>query len=307
MDLRRQSAFCHQCQDVIDIIERFSAFVPFDNRGELVTEVVFRRVDPSRSDFEIFCATDERGWFYISMCDEGFLHAYDENGVLRWARTDLDNPGQLQVFKGQLYITMWNDSVDTTQVELYDRDTGVFQRLCGLPNSRLFDSFKGHILTMGILSTGEFVFSDWNGRIFIVPSENSNAKNITFFDTSHFKSQSSVISSIYIHSDDTIWLPRVFGNSRINIYTKTGQHLRSLPVEEVKWCSPSQIAISVIGEIFVSDHNRGLIVYNADFTFNRHVNLNNPPVINIQCIAVSKFGKVFIGGPLNAGIFKPVM
>ena len=312
MDLSRQPTLLCQCHDVINMIEHFSFFVPFDSNGELITKVEFHLPDPSDTIDEEFCTTDERGWFYISVCDVHSLYAFDENGIQKWTRVDLDNPGQVQIFQGQLYIVMWNNLIQTTRVEIYDRDTGVFQRFCKFPEPFPFRDFHGHAQTLGILSTGEFILTDWKGRVFVVPSENSNAKHVTFFNTNSVSSQIFSMSSVYVHSDDTIWLPQSLLNYRLNIYTKFGQHLRTMNLINVYWSSPCSISISKIGEIFVACGRNGLSVYNiGDLSFNRKITNkssgDNSYPDNIQDIAVSKNGNVILYGSHQARIVKPVV
>ena len=284
-----------QCFDIIQIICHYGSFQQIQKAKQLVN-INLPHIPLLESRHGIvgtFCASDRDGWFYISAGDMDVLRAYDRNGSLVWS---LDNvvhdPAQIVARGDELFVLAWDSAVSDTPwkqtrlLYVFGCKTGILKRQQNLHTHK--DCFQGHPKTMGILSTGEFVLTDWADYVVIFD------KNGVF--KSKFKiSDYSIIESIYVHIDDTIWLSGGFCDHDIAIYNREGNLLSTINLGS----DCHQVTGTPLGEVFAAT-NKGIFVLNADRSLSRVITNANK-----YCgVAVSVHGRMIAGGLSHAAIFE---
>lgn len=285
-----------QCHDVLKIISHYGSFYPMKKAKKVVElKIPFSPWINQRQDIgPICCATDRNGCFFIAIGDMDVLRAYDANGSLIWSLDHkIHDPAQIVERNGELFVLAWDSIVSNTPwkqtrlLYVFDCGTGALKRQQHLETHEPF--FKGHPKTIGILSTGEFVLTDWADRV-VVFDKSGTFKS--FFKLNEY----SMVDLIYIHTDDTIWLTGChLLYADIVVYNRDGRLLSTIDIGG----DCHQLSVTPIGEIFAAV-KKGILVLNPDQTFSRIVTSDG----TYRGVAVSTVhGRMIAGDHTRVAIF----
>jgi len=155
-------------------------------KGEII-----KKYDAVNSVFLNDVSADNSGMIFVSDTRTARIHVL-KNGELKvWIEgKPLENPNGLMVENGMLFIgdnNIYKVDINTLETELVIKDTGGVD---GLEKN----------------NNGDFVFSNWPGRIFI----NKNGKNIKLYDTTEEKLNTADLD--YDLKHDLILVPTFFDN-----------------------------------------------------------------------------------------------